>query len=289
LYLLIVNEASRFLWVFLTKSEEPPLAIVEMFLGRFGHADGGVVRTDQGSELARSPEFCDTILHNYQYVIEPTGADSPSQNGAAEIYNGKLAVRARTLSFGSGLPTKFWSSALLHAVYLHNWLVHTVTQTTPLKFMFGIKPDLSALKIFGSCVCIKRLGKQRSKLDRHNFKGVFLGYTATDQNIVYLDLDSRDVKTSHYAQFDEAWYLQPTRPPAPQLLYDLKVRPLEETILTTLDVQLDFCAVGTVEKVMVPWPPLLSCMPDKGNWHPPPHRVYTYISRCVRYRRSIIP
>ena len=106
MYLLIINKASQFLWVFLTKSKEPPLNIVETFLGRFGHADGGVLRTDQGGELVRSSKFCDTILHNYQYVIEPTGADSPSQNGAAEIYNGKLTVRARTLLFGSGLPAK---------------------------------------------------------------------------------------------------------------------------------------------------------------------------------------
>jgi hypothetical protein len=169
LYLLIVDEASRFLWVFLTKSKEPPLDIVEMFLGRFGHADGGVVRTDQGGELVRSSKFCDTILRNYQYVIEPMGADSRSQNGAVEIYNGKLAVRARTLLFGSSLPAKFWLSAMLHAVYLHNRLVHTVTRTTPFEFMFGIKPDLSALKIFGSRVCIKRSGKQRSKLDCHDF------------------------------------------------------------------------------------------------------------------------
>ncbi len=215
LYLLIVDEASCFLWVFLMKSKEPPLDIVETFLGRFGHVDGGVVRTDQGGELARLSKFCDMILPNYQYVIEPTGADSPSQNGAAEIYNGKLAVRACTLLFGSCLPAKFWSSALLHAVYLHNWLVHTITWTTLFEFMFGIKLDLSALKIFGSRVCVKRSGKRCSKLDRHDFKGVFLGYTATDLNIVYLDLDSGVVKTSHHTQFNEAWYLQPTHPPAP--------------------------------------------------------------------------
>ena len=42
----------------------------------------------------------------------------------------------------------------------------------------------------------------------------FLGYTATDQNIVCLDLDTGIVKQSHHAQFDEAWYLQDSRPPA---------------------------------------------------------------------------
>jgi hypothetical protein len=239
-YLLIGNEASRYLWVFLTKSKDPPIDIVETFLARFGHADGGVVHTDQGGELARLTEFSDTILRNHQYVIKPTGADSPSQNGAAEIYNVKLAVRTRTLLFGSGLPAKFWSSALLHAVYLHNRLVHTVTRRTPFEYMFGIKPDLSALKIFGSRVCVKKTGKRRSKLDRHDFKGVLLGYTATDQNILYLDMDSGRVKTSHHAQFDEAWYLQPSRPPAPQLLYDLGVRPAEDSLPPVVEVGLEF-------------------------------------------------
>jgi hypothetical protein len=77
------------------------------------------------------------------------GADSPSQNGAVEIYNAKLAVRTRTLLFGSGLPAKFWSSALVHAVYLHNRLVHTVTRRTPFEAFFGAPPDLSSLKLFG--------------------------------------------------------------------------------------------------------------------------------------------
>ena len=137
-------------------------------------------------------------------MIEPTGADSPSQNGAV-IYNGKLAVRTRSLLFGSGLPAKYWSSALLHLVYLHNRLVHTVTKKTPFEAYFGIKPDLSLLKVFGSRVCVKRSGSRRSKLDKHDFKGIFLGYTATDQNIVYLDLDSGVVKCSHHVEFDEAW------------------------------------------------------------------------------------
>jgi hypothetical protein len=75
--------------------------------------------------------------------------------------------------------------------------------------------------MFGSRACMKRMGTQRCKLDRHDFTGIFLGYTATDQNILYLDLDSGIVKSCHHAIFDEARYLQPTRPPTAQLLYDL--------------------------------------------------------------------
>ena len=45
------------------------------------------------------------------------------------------------------------------------------------------------------------------------------------QNIRYIDLTSGIVKTSHHADFDEAWYLQPSRPPAAQLLYDIGLKP----------------------------------------------------------------
>ena len=75
--------------------------------------------------------------------------------------------------------------------------------------------------MFGSRVCVKVTGKRRAKLNWHDFKGIFLGYTATDDNIRYIDVHSSVVKTSHHAVFDEAWYLQLTRPPAAQLLYDM--------------------------------------------------------------------
>jgi len=44
------------------------------------------------------------MLNDFGYVIEPTGADSPSQNGGAEIYNNTLAMKTRTLLYGAGLP-----------------------------------------------------------------------------------------------------------------------------------------------------------------------------------------
>ncbi len=51
------------------------------------------------------------MLDEFGYVVEPTGADSPSHNGGAEIYNNILAVKVRTLLYRSGLPAKFWSVA----------------------------------------------------------------------------------------------------------------------------------------------------------------------------------
>ncbi len=104
----------------------------------------------------------------------------------------------------------YWSLNLLHSVYLHNRLVHTITKITPFEPYYGLRLDLSHLKVFGSRVCVKISGIHHGKLDRHDFKGIFLGYTTTDQNIVYLNLNTGVVKRSHHAQFDEAWYLQRT-------------------------------------------------------------------------------
>ena len=63
---------------------------------KFGIGNG-VVRTDQGGKLARSAAFRDMTLQEFGYVVEPTGADSPSQNGGTEIYNNTLGVKVWTL------------------------------------------------------------------------------------------------------------------------------------------------------------------------------------------------
>jgi hypothetical protein len=163
-YLLIVDSASRHVWCFLTKSKEPPLAILRAFMFKYGTGNG-LIRMDQGGKLAWSKAFCDTMLQDYGYVVEPTGADSPSQNGGVEIYNNTLAVKVCTLLHGSGLPAKFWSAALLQAVYLHNRLIHFKTSKTPFKGWHGRKPNVTHLKTFGSCMCVKRMGSCCFKLD----------------------------------------------------------------------------------------------------------------------------
>ena len=52
-----------------------------------------VIRADQGGKLARSAAYQELMLNTFGYVVESTGADSPSQNGGAEIYNNMLAVK----------------------------------------------------------------------------------------------------------------------------------------------------------------------------------------------------
>jgi hypothetical protein len=113
-------------------------------------------------------------------------------------------------------------------------------------------------------VCVKRSGDRSSKLDRNDFTGIFLGFTATDHNILYLDMESELVKRSHHAQFDEAWYLQSNRPPAAQLLYDLG-----------LEVDSDDDTEDVPQLPPVPWPPLATYDSASGKFLVPPSCLFT--------------
>jgi hypothetical protein len=144
--------------------------------------------------------------------------------------------------------------------------VHSATHETPFEGWHGQKPDVTHLKMFGSCVCVKRMGSRHCKLDRHNFTGIFLGYTATEQNIIYLNTSSGVVKSCHHAVFDEAWYLQPTRPPAAQLLYDLGLE--AETSFVTHDGPLHPTPADMINLIAVPWPPSFQ-VPHKLSKPPP--------------------
>jgi hypothetical protein len=127
-------------------------------LNLYRHKHGGLICTNECGELAWSFALLDLVLRVHGYVVEPTNANSPSQNGAAEIYKGKLAVHTRTLVDKSGLLAKYWSATLLHLFYLHNHLVHTVTKKTTFGQFFATKPDIGHLKMFGLQVCVKRTG-----------------------------------------------------------------------------------------------------------------------------------
>ena len=89
-----------------------------------------------------------------------------------------------------------------------------------------------------------------------------------DQNILYLDLDTGLVKHSHHAQFDEAWYLQPTCPPATQLLYNLGLEADNDSHITVDTTDSD--KENHIRVLLAPWPPLPSHKLSESIWCVPP-------------------
>jgi hypothetical protein len=124
-YLLIIDGNARQIWVYPTKTKEPPIETVGLFLQRFGLRDGTqrYVRTDQGRELAKSAAFW-TVIAKHGYVLESTGPDASSQNGRGERPHRTLANMVRCMLYGANLGVEFWADALVYAAYLYNRTYH---------------------------------------------------------------------------------------------------------------------------------------------------------------------
>ena len=71
-YLLIVDEYSHHLWIFLFATKFPPIKTVATFLNHHGNKTGiNRVQTNQGGELAKSTAFCQCTL-DAGYTLETT-------------------------------------------------------------------------------------------------------------------------------------------------------------------------------------------------------------------------
>ena len=220
-YLLIIDAKTRYIWTFLSKTKHPPIKTIKLFLQMHG-AQTGIVRTDQGGELARSKEFQEVVAEA-NYSIETTGAGNSSQNGLAERPHRTLGNMIRAALVNSNLPSKFWSDALIHSTFIKNRLPHAAFgyKSTPYTQLTGNKPNLKHLKIFGTPITTRKPGLRSVKLDTHTYRGIFLRYAKTMQNIVFYDTQTKEVKTTTYAQFDEAQYSQPQRSKGANILLNI--------------------------------------------------------------------
>jgi len=220
-YLIIVDRYSSYTWIMLSRSKDPPIEFVKSFLDM--HKDKrctmGRVRTDQGGELWASSEF-QKVIRDATCVLEPTGAGDPAQNGKAETPNKTFGNMMRGMLYNAGLGSQYWSYALLHAVYVKNRLPHSAhhMRRSPYEVYTGIKPNLSMLRVWGCRVVVKNPQIKLAKLDDNTSKGIFLRYTATDKNIVYLDLATNQEKIASHVIFDEANFTKGSLTPGAEAL-----------------------------------------------------------------------
>ena len=102
--------------------------------------------------------------------------NTPQHNGIMESLNWRLLEQVRAIPHHSGLPKMLWAKALHFAVWLKN---HTSTRalgnnTTPLKKLTGIKPNLSNVPEWGQTVWVH--SSTRSKLNACGVEAHWVGY-----------------------------------------------------------------------------------------------------------------
>ena len=137
------------------------------------------VRSDNGTEYINAELqnfFRERGIHHERSVRY-----SPEQNGAAERLNRTLMERTRSMLSEADLPEDLWGEAVVTANYLRIRSPTAGKRTTPFELFFGIKPDVSHLKVFG-CRAYIHIPKQlRRKLDSKAQRGVFVGYAANNK------------------------------------------------------------------------------------------------------------
>ncbi|KAI3730786.1 hypothetical protein L1987_61963 [Smallanthus sonchifolius] len=127
MFLTIVDDFSRAVWVYLLKHKDEVFENVKCFFHLIKNQFGKTVkvfRSDNGTEFLNKQmkEFFDSegILHQTSCVY------TPQQNGIAERKHRHLLNVARALLFQGGLPLRFWSECVLTAAYLINRIPSSV-------------------------------------------------------------------------------------------------------------------------------------------------------------------
>ena len=89
------------------------------------------IRTNLDGELARSREFCNLFVKEYQCELQTTGIYSSWLNGKVERHIRTLENTARKIRCDENLPSTLWCYSYEHATYVYGAMIHSVTQESP--------------------------------------------------------------------------------------------------------------------------------------------------------------
>ena len=168
------------------------------------------VRSDRGSEYFN--EFLQSYFDEKSIAHEPTTSYSPESNGKAERLNRTLIERARSIiaeltDINGGDEDehkKLWAEAVNTANYIRNRVINKGTAAhfgmiTPYQVLFGRKPNISNIRIFGSKVHVLKTPKHKAdKFDSKTLRGIHVGYDAGNAYRIFIPttnelIISRDV------------------------------------------------------------------------------------------------
>ncbi|GKB91005.1 retrovirus-related pol polyprotein from transposon TNT 1-94, partial [Tanacetum coccineum] len=183
--LVIIDDYSRFTWVYFLRTKDETLEIIKNLIARVQlnyNAKVCKIHTDNGTEFknATLKSHYDKLGIMQQYSI----ARTPQQNGVVRRRNHTLVEAARTMLIFLQLPKFLWVEAVSIACLTQNWLIiHTRYKKTPYELLHGRKPNVEYFHVFGSlCYPINDrddIGKMKPKANI----GIFIGYSETSRGL----------------------------------------------------------------------------------------------------------
>jgi transposase InsO family protein len=203
--LVIVDDFSRFTWVFFLQDKSKTQGTLKHFLRRAQNEfelKVKKIRSDNGSEFKN--------LQVEQYLEEEdikhkfSAPYTPQQNGVVERKNMLLIDMARTMLGEYKTPERFWSEAMNTACHAINRLyLHHLLKNTSYELLTGNKPNVSYFRVFGSkCYILVKKGRH-SKFAPKAVEGFLLGYGSNTKAYRVFNKLSRLVEVSSGIVFDE--------------------------------------------------------------------------------------
>jgi hypothetical protein len=176
--LVIVDDYSRFTWVFFLQEKSQTQGTLKGFLRQAQNEFGlriKKIRSDNGTEFKNSQ--IEGFLEEEGIKHEFSSPYTPQQNGVVERKNRTLLDMARTMLDEYKTSDRFWAEAINTACYSINWLyLHRILQKTSYELLTGKKPNVSYFRVFGSkCFILIKRGR-KSKFAPKVVEGFLLGY-----------------------------------------------------------------------------------------------------------------
>ncbi|KAK1652787.1 hypothetical protein QYE76_070592 [Lolium multiflorum] len=196
--LVIVDDYSRYSWVFLLKTKDETHREFITFAKkaqRMYESEIKAIRTDNGTEFKNytMQEFVDDEGIKHEFSAPYT----PQQNGVVERKNRTIIEMARTMLSEFNSPHNFWGEAISTAVHYSNRLfLRPLHNKTPYELLTGNKPNVMYIRVFG-CKCLVKNNKGKlGKFETRTIEGIFVGYAENSHAYRYYNRSTGTIEVS---------------------------------------------------------------------------------------------
>ncbi|KAI3767848.1 hypothetical protein L2E82_18277 [Cichorium intybus] len=205
--LVVVDDFSRFTWVFFLKQKSEAAINMINFIKQIEillRKQVRMIRSDNGTEFKN--KILDDFLVNKGITHNFSAPYTPQQNGVVERRNRSLCEASRTMLSFTKLPLYFWADAIATACYTQNRSNITKRfNLTPYEIINKRKPNVKFFHVFGSKCFIFKSKEKRVKWDEKADEGIFLGYSLTSKAYRVLNKRSRKIEETYYITFDDRY------------------------------------------------------------------------------------
>jgi hypothetical protein len=203
--LVIVDDYSRFTWVFFFQEKSQTQETLKGFLRRAQNEFElriKKIRSDNGTEFKNSQ--IEGFLEEEGIKHEFSSPYTPQQNGVVERKNRTLLDMARTMLDEYKTPDRFWAKAINTACYSINRLyLHRILKKTSYEHLTGKNPNVSYFRVFGSkCFILIKRGR-KSKFAPKVVQGFLLGHDSNTWAYRVFNKSTGLVEVSCDIVFDE--------------------------------------------------------------------------------------